>query len=108
MKWLCYLLSVWVMGQVALPCADALVGEGKPAHVHTAGAPEPEESHHDQCSPFCACTCCAAVVVADFFFPSFALLLVYPAKPASDVLAQFTARDISPCWHPPQACVFWV
>ncbi|WP_461141096.1 DUF6660 family protein [Spirosoma pomorum] len=70
MKWLTTVFAVYLLGLSFWPCADdalPLAGQAL-ATVFAASTPDTDSSadgeqehHHDQCSPFCTCTCCAVV-----------------------------------------------
>jgi hypothetical protein len=105
MRAIASILALLILILSCIPCADG--GTGMERHVtqsvcaDTAPQHTPHE-HQDLCSPFCACSCCAAFSLV---IPPFAL----PARieaPALPVYTSYTARPpvarALPVWQPPQ------
>jgi len=63
MKLLGYILSVYIMTLVAIPCFDIHV-ENDCDHVEiTHNMAENEHNNANHCSPFCLCECCPSPVL---------------------------------------------
>jgi hypothetical protein len=105
MKLYSFLLSIIILIQTCMPCADvhgtAVVSTQSTAHINTAGD-EHAEGCADACSPFCQCSCCSNTgIPQDMAAPAEELLLpqdrVYLGSIPMDIV------DISlPVWQPPQ------
>jgi len=102
MKFLAVILSFYLLLLIAIPCIDAPADN---TLNKTELAQEKQESHHhsdsDNCSPFCACNCCATSVV----------LLVYQVqldcfpfieKQYFPVTSVFISDPLATIWQPPK------
>ncbi|MEZ0612350.1 DUF6660 family protein [Fibrella sp. WM1] len=109
-KWLTTILAIYLMMLSLWPCADEAMTTRVPVttDVVVAAPPSHPASHqhdHDQCTPFCTCSCCAATITA---IPRFS----YSLGPAVRFVAITTdgfcyapTRWVAPpatIWQPPQ------
>lgn len=98
MRWLCAILAIYVFALSVRPCSDAQMDGHELCSVQAEGD---QHEHMDLCSPFCTCTCCAAVT----------LLKAEPiqrAMPLSALLhiegtAFVRSMPRPSVWQPPQA-----
>ncbi|WP_394341683.1 DUF6660 family protein [Solitalea longa] len=63
MKWLCYILSLYMLVLICVPCGDNI--ECKKITQEQEGNAGNHDSHnHEQenCSPFCLCSCCSIAI----------------------------------------------
>lgn len=112
MKWLTTLLSLYLLGLALWPCADEFPAPaGSESHVVlSADAPNPGASHphHDQCTPFCSCTCCAAAITV---VPNFSYAPVLFIEPCRATVIRFNyelkhrADPLAAIWQPPKCRV---
>ena len=66
-KWFTTILSLYLIGLSLWPCSDErlpVFGQESVAMVVSSESPQTGSSnaHHDQCTPFCTCACCAATL----------------------------------------------
>jgi hypothetical protein len=60
MKIIIYILALIVLGLSVYPCSDGLHCDEEAATSHNHS-----EDKNDNCSPFCACTCCGSNYVVN-------------------------------------------
>ena len=101
-------LAFYLLGLSLWPCADAaLPPTGPDGCVVAATASRPGFSHeqHDQCTPFCICTCCAATITVASRF-GYSLLPPTETMVMSVVAFAYTpihwADSLSAIWQPPK------
>jgi hypothetical protein len=117
MKWLTTVFAVYVLGLSLWPCADEalpLVGQELATVLTTATTDAHESSgdehkhDHDQCSPFCTCTCCAVVAAITPLF-TYSTASVSPSNwlPAARFHYAPTnwAEPLTAIWQPPKPTV---
>jgi hypothetical protein len=103
MRFICYILSIYFMMLISVPCADNLYG----SHSTETEMGSPTNGNHqhnngDQCSPFCTCNCCTSPVIQQEFiiqFDKFALLQEYPVP---EYVSAITSNYLTSIWQPPQ------
>ena len=63
MKYLSFLLSIYLLVISILPCSDAhSMDTAAPMRIEQSCADNHEAHHTDACSPFCVCNCCSTNV----------------------------------------------
>ncbi|MBC9933367.1 DUF6660 family protein [Chitinophaga qingshengii] len=99
MKWLIYLLSVYILVLSCIPCDDARAAVYQSAEVTAAG-----EHHHeaaDFCSPLCICSCCNVQVtpatVIHFPYIHHQVLIEFPVLREAQLPLLYTT-----IWQPPR------
>ena len=106
MKFLNYILSIYLVALSCLPCAD--LEESSAAHRAIEMASNHEHHSHDKendlCSPFCSCNCCGSQIVSYFKMVSYNLAVV--SKTITTQLptytSKFTSNFFGIIWQPPQ------
>ena len=65
MKWLIYILSVYLVALSCLPCADIEVKglEHASSEVSANHENHSHDKENDLCPPFCACNCCGQQIL---------------------------------------------
>ena len=106
MKYLALLLSLLMQVLTCLPCSDTEECRPVTAHVANDGIPSHEDHRHEneRCSPFCVCSCCAAVTVC---IPEIYPLMPVPEKFETAISyimgqEQFHSHEDQKIWQPPQ------
>ena len=106
MKFLSYILSIYLVILSCLPCADVETSN----FTHTAskiGAKHDNHSHdqeNDACSPFCICNCCGQTTLnhQEIYVYSFLIHTVeinnFNSKYHSSLIPVFSGS----IWQPPQ------
>lgn len=61
MRFLCALLSIYVMLMSVMTCKDGLVLENSKTQIVLTQDTDHAETPADLCSPFCTCTCCVGI-----------------------------------------------
>ncbi|NEU67492.1 DUF6660 family protein [Spirosoma agri] len=110
MKWLTTFLAFYLLGLSLWPCADDTPPTSGPGnYVVLTNAPVPQSGstheHHDQCTPFCSCTCCAATISIT---PNFSYALAHSVEITGIAAVAFPyvslhwADPLSAIWQPPK------
>ena len=100
MRYIALILSVVILALSCLPCADADASHMK-EHQEISASHEQDAGHIDTCSPFCLCTCCAALSIHP---PLIRVALVIPEHAihyTSRYIAAFNEVSL-PVWQPPR------
>ncbi|WP_349318147.1 DUF6660 family protein [Chitinophaga sp. MM2321] len=102
MKWLVYILSVYIILLSCIPCNDASAAMLlKSTTIENTDTPSGHEAHADYCSPLCICSCCntqittGAVILLNYSGRQ--TMIGYPPLP----LAPLPALSDN-IWQPPQ------
>ena len=103
MKIIVFLLACIMLAISCMPCKDRAYavdnGKGK-AEISTSHNPA-DDNCNDDCSPFCACSCCSGFV---FNFPT--IEIEHLILPTAEKFAAYLPADVSdipsPVWQPPQ------
>lgn len=105
MKFLIFLLSIYLASLSCMPCADIEVNSTAHSKEVASHKKEPSQDHEkDSCSPFCICNCCGAQIlnyspVINFEFP--AVVAVIETK-ESIYKPSFISNFYGSIWQPPQ------
>ena len=108
MRWICSVLSIWVLLMSYVPCADEAVRNTQnenPSLFLSANYSHSTHEHNnncDLCSPFCICACCGGFSIykttkLNFIKPSTQInsfVSLYKQPVVIDVFRQI--------WHPPK------
>jgi hypothetical protein len=106
MKFINFILSIYLVVISCLPCADMEVYSS--AHASLEISSNHDDHSHDKendlCSPFCICNCCGAQVLSYspeivFDFP-LALAVIETKEPFFKSV--FTSNFYGSIWQPPQ------
>jgi len=103
MRFICYILSVYFILLISIPCVDNLNGDHltqTEMGCNTSG--EHQHDGGDECSPICSCNCCASPVIQQEFniqFDKFAFLQEYPVP---EYVSAITSNYLTSIWQPPQ------
>lgn len=110
MKWVSIILALYVLGLSVWPCAD----EALPTNRQERGAvliaasvpvPDPVHDHHDACTPFCTCACCAATI-SIVPHVNYSVVPTVELVPIATAIFQYIpvhwASPLSAIWQPPQ------
>ena len=101
MRFLVYILSVYLLVLTAIPCIDAPQTEVLTCLEGSQGASHDHEKAQDSCSPFCTCQCCASpVVFVDFVMDvcDFELITEY----CSTYSMEYVSQGYGLIWQPPK------
>lgn len=112
-KWFTTILSLYLLGLSIWPCADEVQPIPRQGHATVLAKadrsyPGSSHEHHDQCTPFCSCSCCAAIVT---LLPQFSYKLTASVaiKPVVATSFRYTsphwADTLSAIWQPPKITV---
>ncbi|MEZ5037892.1 MAG: hypothetical protein R2760_10445 [Chitinophagales bacterium] len=69
-----FLLAVHIIFLSATPCSDLSTYLAKESIQKTTSNSHENHGHHDDCSPFCSCTCCTTGTIAQSNYNSKAIL----------------------------------
>lgn len=109
-KWLTIILALYLLGLSLWPCADEMLskfGQESTVVLTKADIPYPGSSHehHDQCTPFCTCTCCATIITVAGHF-SYSIIGSVAIVPLAATNFRYTsphwADMLSAIWQPPK------
>lgn len=101
MKVIAYILSIYVLVLIAIPCADKPDDSLLHKPEITQGSSSGHQQDMDHCSPFCVCSCCASPVVLLFYaFPADNLLSVQLDFP--ELIPDFHSTTLNSVWQPPR------
>lgn len=69
-KLIFFLLATHIIILSATPCSDLSTYLAKESIHQTSSNSHENHGHHDDCSPFCSCTCCTTGTIAqsDFYY----------------------------------------
>lgn len=101
MRFFCYILSVYILTLVAIPCID------QPSDHHSQKK-ELQGNEHDQhqdgdnCSPFCTCNCCATPVIQQNFIIHFDHFTLLQEFNMPEYVSAVTSNYLNAIWQPPQ------
>jgi hypothetical protein len=92
-----------VLALSAMPCADKEndLNEAKTALTKTTH--QEEDTHQDECSRFCHCTCCAGFSI-DRTIASIILIPLFLNNPKSNFLPSNIIEVAFTFWQPPRSC----
>lgn len=108
MKFLNYILSIYLVALSCLPCADieARSADNMPAGISYSHEKESHshDKESDMCSPFCTCSCCGSLIVgylkiADFNFEVASKSI---RTKLTSYTSKFTSSFFGSIWQPPQ------
>ena len=101
MKFLLFILAFLVLALSIMPCADIINDMNKENEKTALSTASHQHEEEDNCSPFCACSCCASVS-----FNHFITAIIAPppngANPISSFLPLNIVKVVLPVWQPPQ------
>jgi hypothetical protein len=86
-----------------MPCTDGAYGinDHKANITFSQSQDQQEDSHTDECSPFCACNCCAGFAIISYSYQIG--LLYFPSIEKNTAHLPVCISEISlPIWQPPQ------
>lgn len=67
MRWLIYILSLYILVLAVLPCTDHLLTPTQIDFAQVAADSHDQETH-DTCTPLCGCSCCGIHISEVSFF----------------------------------------
>ncbi|WP_394333858.1 DUF6660 family protein [Chitinophaga eiseniae] len=96
------ILSIVLLALGTISCSDELPLSGMAGSSYQADNTTHQHEHKDFCSPFCACSCCAAPVIISLVYfapvPASHTIFSYSEMPAGII------SDLpQPVWQPPRA-----
>ncbi|WP_026704818.1 DUF6660 family protein [Flavobacterium soli] len=106
MKFLNFILSIYLVALSCVPCVDMEVSSA--AHK-TIGMDSNHKDHshdkeNDLCSPFCSCNCCGSQIVT--YFKAITIDPIVVSKRIKTQLTSYTSKFTSnfygSIWQPPQ------
>lgn len=101
MKYLAFILSLYILVLIAVPCIDVPQDESAHKIEHAGDSSHHHENETDHCSPFCTCYCCA--VNAEVPFVSVAVdCLAFTQFNYSEYQLSFSLSPYATIWQPPQ------
>ncbi len=103
MKIFAFIMAVLLLVLSCVPCADGAYGinDHKANTTLSQSQNQQEDSHTDDCSPFCACNCCAGFAIISY--ASQVVTLHFSAIEKNPVHLPVCISEISlPIWQPPQ------
>ncbi|MDP4189500.1 MAG: hypothetical protein Q8907_06505 [Bacteroidota bacterium] len=100
MKVIAYILSIYVLVLIAIPCADKPDDNLLHKPEITQGSPSGHHQDMDHCSPFCVCSCCASPVVLQFY--AFPANLIYVQVDFPELVPDFHSATLNSVWQPPR------
>ncbi|HPT21395.1 MAG TPA: hypothetical protein PLR88_05565 [Bacteroidales bacterium] len=65
MKFFTFILSFYILGLIAMPCADIKADNSSHKEKMTEHSTDSRHHDHHHCSPFCTCECCVTPVITD-------------------------------------------
>jgi hypothetical protein len=104
MKFFTLLFSFYMLGLSFMPCGD--VNECKAStEVITAGENGHDKHSHDteNCSPLCACACCATTVCFQQIVTYQVATITFPVKKYSLYDFSYSSQSTANIWQPPRA-----
>jgi hypothetical protein len=84
-----------------MPCADIVNDMNKKNEKTELANTNHQHDDEDNCSPFCACSCCASVSI-NHFITAIIPLPPNSVTPVSSFLPLNIAKVVLPVWQPPQ------
>ena len=108
MKFLNYILSVYLIVLSSLPCADMEVSSAAHKAVEIASNHDEKSHNHDKendlCSPFCSCNCCGSQIVSYFNTTTLNFNVVSKniTTQLPSYISKFTSSFYGSIWQPPQ------
>jgi hypothetical protein len=102
MKFFAFIMAILVLTQSVMPCGDkgSITNESK-SKTELTKANNQQDDQHDDCSPFCSCSCCAGVA---FLAPStkVSFLIAQMSPVYCSTITTHLFRIAIPIWQPPQ------
>ena len=103
MRFICYILSIYFITLISVPCVDSLNGDHSTKTemgCNTNG--NHQHNNGDQCSPFCTCNCCATPVIYQDFDVQFHSLTFIEKSISTEYTSAIFSCHLSSIWQPPQ------
>ncbi|MDP4209517.1 MAG: hypothetical protein Q8928_11955 [Bacteroidota bacterium] len=95
MKWMTFILSIYILCLVSLPCADGA------DHTCSSQNEQTTPVSDNSCSPFCVCACCNVMVT----IANYSVLPVPSEQIYSQISLYYeglTSRFNTAIWQPPK------
>ena len=103
MKFLCWLMTVYLFCLLAYPCQDEICYSCKTRQACTekTGHMDGQNEHCHDCSPFCVCNCChASTLTSCNFYPGPEMIM--PETLISLYRSIFLTGISADVWRPPK------
>jgi len=103
MKILACILSFYVLALTAISCIDRsdIHGQHK-TELNAQNNSGHQHSEGDECSPFCACNCCASPIIYTDFNVQFENQTFLEKSISEDYTSAIYSFYLSSIWQPPQ------
>lgn len=103
MKIFAFIMAVLVLVLSCMPCTDGAYGLNDPKanSAFSTSQNQQEESHPDDCSPFCTCNCCASFAIISYYYQIGSLHITSVEKKAVHLPVSLSEISL-PIWQPPQ------
>ncbi len=101
MKHLAYILSLYILVLLAIPCADVPTDNSLSKVELSSNATHHPQNDLDHCSPFCTCSCCACPVVFQCFISHFDWVS-FPPEHVSTYSSVYIFSFCTSFWQPPK------
>ena len=106
MKWLNFLLSIYITALSCLPCTDVKTNIETNSTIElTSNENNHNHSHEeDTCPPFCECNCCGAQVLNYTPLLTFEFPIVFKSikQKESFYTSNLSSNFFGSIWQPPQ------
>ena len=83
-----------------MPCADVKAALYKGEETINTSHPS-EKKHHDTCTPFCICSCCAGFSINHFIAKISTPHVIQTTEYSSEISSSTFTLSL-PIWQPPQ------
>lgn len=106
MKWINFIVSIYLVALSCLPCGDVATFniENLSEKLNTAKENHSHEKENDLCSPFCNCNCCGTQIANYYKVTTINFTIV--SKSIKTQLPSYKSKFISKfygsIWQPPQ------
>lgn len=105
LRWLTYILSLYIFVLATLPCTDQLVVQTSTDLTHLkSDSHDHDHEEGDTCTPLCGCSCCGAHIteVAYFWYESPEQPFVYRIKDQFFKNKPLVSDYKGSVWQPPK------
>ncbi len=101
MKFFAFLMTIILIAQSFMPCADREIASAK-GEVQITKALHHEKGMQDDCPPLCSCSCCGCFSSAHSFTSYISINSVSVQNCNAEYLPESIQKIVTPIWQPPQ------
>lgn len=101
MKIIAFILTVYILLLIAIPCVDVPPSAMMHKIEHSQNTTDNHQHNTDHCSPFCTCYCCTTPILYQTFTLQFSCFSL-SQKFESEYRSAYISTLFTSIWQPPK------